>query len=527
MSKERPARPRTAVSTLSKTKSAGFFQNVQRGQSRGSVRPSTGMLNSFVNFDFLQNINKFSSTGETEPVVKPKMKVKTDQFHSIIYKVKKQKEELDDRINNLERWRSDYSENQLTLMSSSGGFDFVLKMNAQANPYSKSREYLNSQREELENEKQRKATLRSTSSLKFLKPGMESIRTAEIFSNIKTSARTSNEGLPTISSGFYSPHDRRNITQKINDYISNLDNLRGLIDPPTDREQKLSAIGEEDKSPISPVKTESPMRNFSPNETSNKDLLTIDVNITETHTQISEKKTHKPLVSPKGIQQIHARPLTAGSSAISKAPAKGSNKLKLISSGDSFKVSTIPSGEMQLEGRSIQVVTSQSLRDLRIHKNLSNSKSMLSGIIDPNEKSVNVDINASNSNFISPKSSNPMMMESPPQLRPMSAQNHYRPGLQKGLSNTSLRVKSPIQPEIIKHVKREISTQTLEAPQESHVPVNSILVDGNYFDAHTVAVKPDQRPASGKSVVVVNSWISKEKSPISLTTIRSALDRTN
>lgn len=59
-------------------------------------------------------------------MIKPARKLNTFQIHSALYKIKKQKEELDGKIRDLEDLKKNFNEMDFYLIANSGAVDYLL-----------------------------------------------------------------------------------------------------------------------------------------------------------------------------------------------------------------------------------------------------------------------------------------------------------------------------------------------------------------------------------------------------------------
>jgi hypothetical protein len=101
--------------------------------------------------EFIANVMKTMSKREKNEI-KPIRKLETMFFHNILYKVKQQKEDLDEKIRqaiffypyliffffirNLDRIKMDLKESDICLLGNSRAIDYILKLYANTNPNS-------------------------------------------------------------------------------------------------------------------------------------------------------------------------------------------------------------------------------------------------------------------------------------------------------------------------------------------------------------------------------------------------------
>lgn len=91
--------------------------------------------------EFLNSVMKSIKNREKNDI-KPLRKLKTMYFHSILYKVKQQKEELDEKIRIMDNLKTDFKETDICILANSGAIDYILNLNAKANPTSCSSQLL-------------------------------------------------------------------------------------------------------------------------------------------------------------------------------------------------------------------------------------------------------------------------------------------------------------------------------------------------------------------------------------------------
>lgn len=91
--------------------------------------------------EFLNSVMKSIKNREKNEI-KPLRKLKTMYFHSILYKVKQQKEELDEKIRVMDNLKTDFKETDICILANTGAIDYILNLNAKANPTSCSSQLL-------------------------------------------------------------------------------------------------------------------------------------------------------------------------------------------------------------------------------------------------------------------------------------------------------------------------------------------------------------------------------------------------
>lgn len=72
----------------------------------------------------IKNKSHYSSDSQ---LIRPLKKLDTLQIHSAIYKVKKQKEALDEQIQQMEQMKSMFNETDFYLIANSGAMDYIFK----------------------------------------------------------------------------------------------------------------------------------------------------------------------------------------------------------------------------------------------------------------------------------------------------------------------------------------------------------------------------------------------------------------
>jgi len=91
--------------------------------------------------EFLSSVMKSIKNREKNEI-KPIRKLKTMYFHSILYKVKQQKEDLDEKIRVMDNLKTDFKETDICILANTGAIDYILSLNAKANPTSCSNQLL-------------------------------------------------------------------------------------------------------------------------------------------------------------------------------------------------------------------------------------------------------------------------------------------------------------------------------------------------------------------------------------------------
>ena len=91
--------------------------------------------------EFLSSVMKSIKNREKNEI-KPIRKLQTMYFHSILYKVKQQKEDLDEKIRAMDNLKTDFKETDICVLANSGAIDYILNLNAKANPMSCSNQLL-------------------------------------------------------------------------------------------------------------------------------------------------------------------------------------------------------------------------------------------------------------------------------------------------------------------------------------------------------------------------------------------------
>ena len=91
--------------------------------------------------EFINSVMKSIKNREKNEI-KPIRKLKTVYFHSILYKVKQQKEDLDEKIRRMDSSKTDFKETDICILANTGAIDYILNLNAKANPQSCSNQLL-------------------------------------------------------------------------------------------------------------------------------------------------------------------------------------------------------------------------------------------------------------------------------------------------------------------------------------------------------------------------------------------------
>ncbi len=234
-------RPITA-SNATKMKFASLNQmRTLSGASTTRGRPSA--LNSVVSMDFLAAISrgpheKFKDRSK----IKPLKKLKTEDFHNIIYKVKSQKEILEKEINQMEAWQREAKENDIWNTPQATIVDSILRLNAQANPQGNISRLLNAEREQKDREHllraaSRRSNSRPQSSFFSKTPNKTMTKNHSVqdffMTNEEAAAADQNilDGIIGVKKQYHSQYDanKLRITEKINQYMDNMDNYNSQI----------------------------------------------------------------------------------------------------------------------------------------------------------------------------------------------------------------------------------------------------------------------------------------------------------
>ena len=278
-------RPITA-SNATKMKFASLNQmRTLSGASTTRGRPSA--LNSVVSMDFLAAISrgpheKFKDRSK----IKPLKKLRTEDFHNIIYKVKSQKEGLEKEINQMEAWQREAKENDIWNTPQATIVNSILRLNAQANPQGNVSRLLNSEREQKNRESMVRASRRSNSrpqSSFFSKTPQKTLAknssVQDFFMTNEDPDADENllQGIIGIKKQYHSQYDanKQKITEKINQYMDNMESFnsqinsnKGLITSrPTSANPRVSQGLIPTSLPITPI-----LHNFPPQPPIQEDI---------------------------------------------------------------------------------------------------------------------------------------------------------------------------------------------------------------------------------------------------------------
>ena len=227
-------RPRTA-SNATKMKFS-FLQNsraMASPVSGGSFRPLSGAMNSTINFDFLTGIGKApQGKFKDKSRIKPIKKLKTEQFHNVIYKVKHQKELLEKEINRMEQWHKDFKENEIWNTPQVAIIDSILKMNALSNPDGNVGRYLQTEKEKEEELKLSKKFQRPSSSQGFiLRRTPNNAKSVKDFFVGDDNGEEVIEEILSSKKTYYKNYDnnKQKITERIKSYVDNMYNYNSLM----------------------------------------------------------------------------------------------------------------------------------------------------------------------------------------------------------------------------------------------------------------------------------------------------------
>jgi len=228
-------RPLTANTTTRLKLST--LQNFRPGTANNSARPfSSTFGNTTVNFQFLNEFAKTSSSNggkfKDHSGLKPKRKLKTDQFHNAIYKVKQQKEMLEKEISRVEDLQRTMKETNLWNTPQTAIVESILKKNAQQDPNGTISKFLRTEREAKLKQSSLRTSKRATDRPQsaFLRNSLRSAKTVEdFFSNDDDyDHETIEEILTSGPRQDYNVHKKK-ITHKINQFLDNAPTYHSIV----------------------------------------------------------------------------------------------------------------------------------------------------------------------------------------------------------------------------------------------------------------------------------------------------------
>lgn len=520
-------RPRTA-SNATKMKFS-FLQNMRpmgSPLSGASVRPMSGAMNSTINFDFLNNIGK-SPRGkfQDKSKIKPLKKLNIDQFHSVIYKVKQQKEILEKEINRMEQWHKDFKENDIWNTPQSAIIESIMRQNAKSNPDGSVSKYLQTEKE--------KEEMRSSKRLIGQRPSssyasLNNKRSPINAKSVKDFFGPDDDGVEVIEeiigykNQYYNQYNsnKRKITEKVNRYVDNLENYNTLMhstkelnnnekrrtqdfkEPVTQEDQgkSISEIvesGEDsESSPTNAHKFGQNVRpqtsHFSQTEAKNRPFSAKMVVNTAFAPKDFAAGLSGQITPPQGMMpaSIHTRPHTAKQVRV---PVTGTISSGLQATGEPRQesVGSVKFIPIMMEGHKIPV---EPYNQCMIKTKEMTMSSKGFGI-----KEERLSYSATKSSKTVQVSPSNYVLRSPSAMR---EQEENKFGQRRVLSGKA-------------NMKNTAGTQTPMLSPEASAPIGKLNIDGEYFHSfkeNTFKVAPRTTTAGGdrKKISVLDSWTTKE-----------------
>jgi len=191
------------------------------------IRPLSGAMSSTINFEFLNGITKGSKGKfQDRSRIKPVQRLKTDQFHNVIYKVKQQKESLEKEINRMEQWQRDFKENDIWNTPQTAIVDSILRLNARANPEGNVSKLLQSEKQLKAKEDDLRASRRSErphSAYLSMKKSPSTAKSVQDFFAKDDGTEEVIEEIIGAKKYYYSQYEfnKQRITDKINSFVDN------------------------------------------------------------------------------------------------------------------------------------------------------------------------------------------------------------------------------------------------------------------------------------------------------------------
>jgi len=531
-------RPKTAMSTGKKFRfdhplltSGPGVRNLLSPISNASFRPSSAPYTSFVNFEFIQSIGKDKSKYEDKSGIKPMKKLKTENFHTVIYRVKQQKEILEQKISQLEELQKTMNRHDVWNTPQAAIVDNILEISAKTRPDSAVNDYLRREKEKEEEKKLRRKNMRPSSSLG---PGGRSIKSAksvadffrdydrdDFIQDILASPKD-----PEIDTRFLSNKD---ITEKINDYLDNKANFRMLVDSSKELiSNRFAPSDKQDMYSTFPVEEEAELHDQDHQEGERVKKLTIETSLEAQNfglqgvyrigevstargdvpfdSQLLKSTSKSTLSSPKGFLVIHSRPQTAKKITHS-TPNLLTKDLTAIRDAREKLLGTLASpreGPLCLIGSRVIIKPfkesqTKSTQKLKAQLKKTESKDLTLEqkvtVLKKEEQAETLE----NNNNLGSKLSRPRTAvpnQAKIEFRPMSAkETEARSRLQSAKSH--------------KDNKSTIGTQTVDKLDSG---MNKIYIDGEYFNAYSYPMDPELYDRAKKNVL--QSWISNARGEV-------------
>jgi hypothetical protein len=515
-------RPRTALSNKNKFVFGGAIapRNFLSPTSAGTFRPSTAPLNSFVNFDFINSIGKSKNPKfEDKSGIRPLKKINTVNFHTVIYKVKQQKEAIEQKIADLEQWQKDIKTQNVWSTPQSAIVNNILEMNAKSNPDGVINEYLRQERDKAVQEKMKRQSQRpgSASGGLFSRTVGNAKSVTDFFKDY-TAHDIMNDILnsPSGTQSTRFPKGKKDITEKINDYLDNMNNYRTLVSESKEiitshyfQNEKLDSYKTAPVEEVVELEEEHfyhrPLDISTGRDPKSYTIPGIAITKGDSNTTSREYNglgSTKSTISPKGVLVKNSRPSTAKKNAASTPNLLTKEMGFLKNKGKFFADFNSPKESFGLQG---EKVTIQSFNEL----GPKSAKSVKKLSEDSSEHSLEQQIADFRQQYHKARPNVPTVNTGV--LRPSTAAQKKAKILFRPMSAKESTMRNRLNSAKSGKSDNNATHGSVGTHIDHHQPapaINNIYIDGEYFDAYSHQVVPSTINIQ-KSVI--KSWITHER----------------
>lgn len=513
-------RPRTA-NNATKMKFS-FLQNMRpmgSPLSGTSVRPMSGAVNSSINFEFLNSIGKTPrGKFQDRSKIKPLKKLNIDQFHSVIYKVKQQKEILEKEINRMEQWHKDFKENDIWNTPQSAIIESIMRQNAKSNPDGSVSKYLQTEKEKEEVMRSSKRMAQRPAS-SYASLGMRSPVSVHSAKSVKDFFGPEENGVEVIEeiistkNPYYNQYsaNKKKITDKVNRYVDNLENYNTLMHNTKELARNQEGLREhkEGNHEVSEIVESGEDSESSPSHVRRHNQKGADFRPYTSHQGFGQTAKNRPFsakmvvntafapkdfangltgqsISPQGMMpaSIHTRPHTAKQVRV---PVLGTIASGLVASGEPRQESVggVKFLPIMMEGHKIPVEPYNQCLNKSKEVTMSSKGFSTQGESGFKGSKSSKNIQTSPSNYV---------LRSPSELREQEGNKQRR-----ALSGKPT-------------VKSSAGTQTQTPNAELSAPIGKLNIDGEYFHSFKENKGFAKTAMAGerKKINIIDSWTTKE-----------------
>jgi len=500
LERERPSTEMTLMRRRSSSRPASSNDiNIRMHTARPSSAPFSTFIN--VHADVVEDVVNRTRPNKSE--VRPARKLSTENIHMTLFKMQKDKEDLEDKLYRLEAWQNSLKESGVYRNPKSALLGAILEANAREFPNSVANKLVTAEKEELEYQKEVRRSLRPSSSSGnfsskrvnknaqvkdfFREDDMEDVKAIK---KIIRNQRPSTASLSKLNG---------DIRDKINNFLSQMKNYQNLMEANkeliTQKEEKEASEGSDSRNHEYSIGDVSPIQlgdRISPKiavTDYNLNLLNDHLNISSpTDRDLTSGRISQPRsgsTTPAGrVRVIHSRPASSRRS-INSTPTLLPREMPVV---NTFRTNLNPNEVVMF--RAIQV---------------SGSRAIMHDFKESRSKSL-VKLRPPTFERTTHTTENLIKTENQSDL-PTSGNEKAK---RKNLSTPFLRLMSQKEEEMrrrLNSARREPYTYT------NQQGVTQIHIDGNYLV--TYSSNHQTQPSNGKKVVL-KSWITHETNPLSV-----------